>query len=181
MEKHEARNGNFIRPEAPVNHAGNSINAMVHVHTLNSPPPAPSQMDEAAGKSVVLESLLERIARHGAAAERAAEDCLEELQERFAAILYAQLHKAGITLNDKLSITLSEEQTLILQSSEDSGAILDALAADSELQSLLVRLQKLAVTARGIRYLNAVASDDARSCAQYAACFKGALSHFYLK
>lgn len=164
-----------------MDYPNNNIDAMVHMR-MSDARLAESATAGGGGDDSALERLLDQISQYGDVMEKAAEDRLDGLQERFVECVRRKLDGAGVTLDHKLSITLSEEQNLLLHCAEDDEAILNALGTDAELQHMFAHLQKLAVTAQGVRWLNAAASDAPWTRGeQYAMCLKGGLSHFYFK
>lgn len=165
----------------------NDICAMIHVRsrdaaTATSIPSRPSASMDSADSALHL--LFHAVEQYGELAAAAAEQKLEALQERFLELLYSRLHKAHIEPSDKLSLSLSPDNTLLIQSAADNEVLLAALGSDVALQDMFVELQNLAIASEGLRYLNRTrqqtgAADD--GIARYWVCLKGTLSHFYLK
>ncbi len=117
----------------------------------------------------------------GDTATRELEEHMELLQEAFIAHLENILQKNEIKIQEKLTLSLSTENTLILQCQEQEDELLNALGGDEIIINHLKELRKIALVGRGLNYILAVqASGNDDYLPQYKVCTKGALSHFYL-
>lgn len=173
-----------------MNNAINDLDSMIHVQQATAYPPVsclPAMPDAHTGGpmtiSPALDALLDSLSTCGTDAENILEEQLETLQEAFLQKLESTLHKGGVTLTEKLTITLTENQTLVFQSHEDNEELLAALGGCEELQTMFVSLHKLALMSLGLQYMNQAHGPAVLSAhvPQYKMCLKGALSHFYLK
>ncbi len=118
----------------------------------------------------------------GHSATKELEGHLELLQEEFLAHLEELLQNNEINIQEKLTISLSSDNQLILQCQEQEEAILAALGTDDPLLKHLQALRKVALISRGLDYILSVQHGDGNTIIpQYNVCTKGALSHFYLK
>lgn len=177
-----------------MNDATNDLSTMVYVQQGDSLPPLspviflPSVEDgdgtESMQLSPALDALLNSLSSCGTEAESLLEEQLEALQDAFLHKLESTLRQGGVILNDKLTITLTENQTLVFQSHEDnSDELLAALGGCEELQTMFVTLHKLALMSQGLHFMNHAYSPalPPANLPQYRMCLKGALSHFYLR
>ncbi len=118
----------------------------------------------------------------GNTATQEIEEQLEFLQEEFLAHLEMLLKKHGINIQEKLTISLTADNKLILQCQEEEELLLTALGDDTKLVKHLQTMQKAALVSRGLDYILAVQNkENLDNLPQYRVCTKGALSHFYLK
>lgn len=176
-----------------MNDATNELSTMVYIQQNNDLPalspraflPATTEAhgDQVIPISPALDSLLDSLSSCGNEAESLLEEQLEALQDAFLQKLESTLRQGGVTLNDKLTITLTENQTLIFQSHEDSDELLAALGGCEELQTMFITLHKLALMSQGLHYMNHAYSPalPPQHLPQYKMCLKGALSHFFLR
>ena len=170
-----------------MNKATNNLSTMVHMQqgsASSSPRPLlPPAVKDATPLSPAVEYLLDTLSSCGENAEKMLEAELENMQDIFLLKLEAILQQGGVALNDKLTITLTESQTLVFQCNDDSEELLTALGGCEELQEMFVRLHKLALMSQGLHYMNRARSHMllSTSLPQYKMCMKGPLSHFYLK
>ncbi len=116
----------------------------------------------------------------GDTATKELEEHMELLQEAFIAHLDTILQKHNISIQEKLTLSLSTDDTLILQCQEQEDALLNALGHDETIVNHLKELRKIALVGRGLDYILAVQADNSDEyLPQYKVCTKGALSHFY--
>lgn len=168
---------------------GNQICSMLRMHTRTVGNIAayafPLEHPEAR-HSPEAADLLERAALHGAAAAASLENSLDVLQEIFVHELRSCLEKAGLVLDERLEISLTENDELLLEGgTAENGALQEAVATNPLLGSLVRRLHRLALALRGMELLRAGAEDadaplSASGLPGYRVRLKGALSHFYL-
>ena len=176
-----------------MNNATNNNCSMVHVQPgsaamAHSPLRAATEaVKDTTTFSPALKNLLDALSTYGDSAERMLEEQLETLQDAFLHKLDSTLVKGGVTLSDKLTISLADNQTLIFQCHEDNERLLAALDSSlegsEELQDMFVALHRLAIMVQGMNFVNRSRSPRPLDAGmpQYKMCLKGALSHFYLK
>ncbi len=140
-----------------------------------------SQYDEDSDEQAIA-TIDQCIKFFGHAATRELEEHMEILQEEFLAHLEQLLQDNNINIQEKLILSLSADNQLILQCQEQEDALLLALGSDKKLLNNLQLLRKAALVSRGLDYILAVQNNnDDNNMPQYRVCTKGALSHFYLK
>lgn len=161
--------------------ATNDIAAMVYMQPASAASRGILAAQVVSKADTSLDVLLQTVSRHGTQAAQQAERQLETLQDCFLTLLHRQLKKTGIVLTEKLTISLGNNQQLLLESGDDNEALLKALAADNDLRDMFRRLRSLAITAQGIHFLNTAHAADGAPTAEYRMCMKGALTHFYLR
>ncbi len=177
-----------------VTNTTNAIDTMLHLHSASSTasldtplsslenihqhmPVTPANDEEQALN--IVEHCLRSF---GSDALQELESHMERLQEEFLAHLHTRLQERNIHLDEKLVLSLSNENTLVLQCQEHEEALLVALGEDEALRERLQELRSRALLAHGLQYV--VSARDARPTAdfaQYKVCVKGMLSHFYLR
>ncbi len=132
--------------------------------------------------SYALAHIIENIGTHGQAAAKALETHIERVQNHCIAYMRQALREEGIVLEEKITLSLSSRNTLLLECASNEDALLAALGNNEVLVSCLRALRKSALTARGLQYLRAAQAEDIPdTMPQYKVCAKGELSHFYLK
>ncbi len=137
---------------------------------------ASSEHDEQA-----LTTISQCVKLFGHSATKELEEHTDFLQEEFLAHLEKLLQAHDISIQEKLTISLSSDNQLILQCEENEDAILTALGTDETLLKHLQTLRKAALVSRGLDYILAVQTkSDMEFLPPYRVCTKGALSHFYL-
>ncbi len=118
----------------------------------------------------------------GQAATKEIEEHMEYLQEEFLNHLEDLLQSHNINIQEKLTISLSSDNQLILQCQEEEDALLSTLGTDELLLKHLHSLRKAALVSRGLDFILSVQNQNhSDNLPQYRVCTKGALSHFYLK
>lgn len=176
-----------------MNNATNDLGTMLYMQQSSTLPPLspvvflPSTIEESNGETIkfppALDALLNSLSSCGTEVETMLEEQLEAMQDAFLQKLESTLRLGGVILNDKLTITLTENQTLVFQSNEDSDELLAALGGCEELQTMFITLHKLALMSQGLHYMSQAYSPalPPSNLPQYKMCLKGALSHFYLR
>ncbi len=167
----------------------NAINTMLHVHQASDaamkdsvlwqePTSTMSMTDDEQAVSAIEHC----IQNFGAEAVQELEEHVESLQEEFLAHVTTLLAEQDIHMDEKLVLSLSSDNTLLLQCQEQEEALLAALGEDALLRTRLQELRATAFLARGLQYMLAAREEKAPSTlAEYNVCVKGKLSHFYLK
>ncbi len=106
----------------------------------------------------------------------------DHLQEDFLLHLHERLRDHKLTIREKLSLSLGENNTLILECAEQEEALLTALGTDDALRQKLSHLREATLQIRGLEYLlHAQDKEATQDLGQFKVCTKGSLSHFYLR
>ncbi len=178
--------------------ATNAINTMLHVHSAQATESfgntsssqqkwqeqicANATYNAAHEEEQSLNVVTHCLRNFGADALQELENHVERLQEEFLAHLHMLLQEKKIRLDEKLVLSLSNENTLVLQCQEHEEALLTALGENEALHDRLQELRSTALLAHGLHYaLSAHDTKVTNNLAQYNVCVKGMLSHFYLK
>ncbi len=163
--------------------SANSATSLYHLNWQNTE--RSMQLD---GQSIndqdehALSTINRSIKFFGDAATKELEEHIELLQEAFINHLEILLQKHDIKIKEKLTISLSSENQMVIQCQEEEDALLGVLGTDKVLLEHLQVLRKAALVGRGLNYILAVQSDNNdKPLPQYRVCTKGTLSHFYLK
>ncbi len=161
----------------------NAINTMLHVHQADS---AALKSSESSPVWLVQEEAVSAIEQcvqsFGHEAMQELEGYVEFLQEEFLAHVHSLLEERNIHMDEKLMLSLSVDNMLLLQCQEQEEALLSALGEDTEVRERLEQLRSTAFLARGLQYMMAAkAQTPPAHMAEYNVCVKGKLSHFYLK
>ncbi len=178
--------------------ATNAINTMLYLQKADAPTPDTTakpihsltwdyeeqnaEFEESAAHEKQALSTINRCVKFfGDAATKELEEHMELLQETFIAHLESVLQKHEIVIQEKLTLSLSASDTLILQCQGQEEDLLNALGDDATLLYYLKELRKIALVGRGLDYILAVQADynNDEYLPQYKVCTKGALSHFY--
>ncbi len=137
---------------------------------------------ESSSSSQSLMHMTQSIRVLGSSAAEALEEQIELLQNQFMTYLTTLLHEKGIVLEEKITLSLSQHNTLVLECAAHEDALLAALGDNEALVNCLRTLRAAALTERGLQYLTAAQQENiSDTMPQYKVCAKGALSHFYLK
>ncbi len=175
--------------EANVRNVINAIDTMLHVHQASSTEVKSAsaspmweermplvEQEHALG---ILESCVQA---YGAEALQELEMYVEQLQEEFLAHVANALRERDIHMEEKLVLSLSSDNMLVLQCQEQEEALLAALGEDALLRQRLQTLRSTAFLAKGMQYMLAAKEEVAPThMAEYNVCVKGQLSHFYLR
>lgn len=182
--------GKFRPREAAVNYSSNDIDSMLHMNanasTLQGYPKLSTyhQRNAAsvqAANADPLCALMQHVAVNGEDVVKIAEDTLEALQEEFILYVQKKLEDNKINLQDKLNISLSHNNTLVIECADDNEKILSALGEDEHVHAMFMQLQRYAYIINGVHLLQAGESNGNNTPQRYNMCLKGPLSHFYLK
>ncbi len=161
----------------------NAINTMLHVHSdantaMKNGAEAPVWLEQEEALSAIEHS----VRTFGVQAIQDLEEYVEYLQGEFLAHVQSLLQEKNIHMDEKLMLTLSEDNTLLLQCQEHEEALLSALGEDALLREQLENLRSTAFMARGLQYMLAAKAQKVPAhMTEYNVCLKGKLSHFYLK
>ncbi len=167
----------------------NAIDTMLHVHkvsnaSVNDALVTPilqeplSDTDEGQALNIIEHS----VKTFGAEATQELEERIERLQEEFLAHVRQRLFEKNIRMDEKLVVSLSHDNMLVLQCQEQEEALLAALGEDEILHERLQQLRSAAFLAQALQYFTASHAEFPEvSTSEYHVCFKGKLSHFYLK
>ncbi len=166
----------------------NAINTMLHVHKASNVPMNGEKVSSWQEHMPVAEeeqalSVIEHCVRtFGADALQELEERVELLQEEFLAHVCARLQEKNIRLDERLTLSLSHDNMLVLQCQEHEEALLAVLGEDALLRQRLQNLRAAAFLAQGLQYFSAAKAEKPVShLGEYHICLKGKLSHFYLK
>ncbi len=117
--------------------------------------------------------------------EQAQEDLsthMEQLQESFLSRMQNIMQHHGIAINEKLLLSLAQNNTIVLECEEHEETLLEILGQDEDLRKQLQDLRMAALRMRGLDYfMGAKDTHPADELGQFKVCTKGALSHFYLR
>ncbi len=175
--------------EENVRNVTNAINTMLHVHqasdTAMKGESALSMWEERmpmVEQEQALGALEGCVQAYGAEALQELEMYVEQLQEEFLAHVANVLREKDIHMEEKLVLSLSSDNMLVLQCQEQEEALLAALGEDALLRQRLQTLRSMAFLAKGMQYMLAAREDVVPAhMAEYNVCVKGQLSHFYLR
>ncbi len=169
----------------------NAINTMIHLYTAegalssthmdNTEAPWRNTMP-VSEEEQAMKVITHCIQTFGGEAMQELEQHIETLQEDFLAHVHSRLAEKNIQLEEKLVLSLSPENTLLLQCQEHEEALLTALGEDDDLRKRLQELRSAAFISQGLHYvMNAQQENPDENLAEYKVCVKGKLSHFYLR
>ncbi len=161
----------------------NAIETMIHVHQASS---AAMKNGDSYPLCLLQEEAVSAIEHcvnnFGQDAVQELEEYVEALQEEFLAHVHTLLEENSIHMDEKLMLSLSADNMLLLQCQEQEEALLAALGGDTFLRERLQNLRSAAFLARGLQYMLAAKAEKVPAhMAEYNVCVKGKLSHFYLK
>ncbi len=169
----------------------NAINSMLHLYTAPSPlsseyvdstPEAYLEHMPVGEEEQALSVITHCVQTFGGEAMQELEQHIERLQEDFLAHVHSRLAENKITLKEKLVLSLSNENMLLLQCQEYEEALLSAFGEDDELQKRLQALRAAAFLSQGLQYIiGAKQEKPEEHLGDYKVCIKGMLSHFYLR
>ncbi len=167
----------------------NAIDTMLHVHKACSTPMNDGELAVSWQEHMpVIEeeqalSVIEHcVQTFGQDALQELEERVEILQEEFLAHVRARLQEKNVQLEEKLVLSLSHDNLLVLQCQEHEEALLAALGEDVLLRQRLQSLRSAAFMAQGLHFFAASKKElPAAHLGDYHVCVKGKLSHFYLR
>jgi hypothetical protein len=132
--------------------------------------------------------LVENIVKSGHTLRPFLKGHLEELQESLMEFLYARLAAAGISLNGRVHLYLADDNRLVVEGEDgEADDMCRIVSAHPHITRRFQEISRLALLASGLETIQkACETSPAPSSAasapdRYHLCFKGALSHFFIR
>ena len=132
---------------------------------------------------------LDGLAMEGRQILETLEDRIEKLQGKFIHLLSGEMQRAGITLENRLHLSLSDQGDLIVEGEDDDTDKVRELLSQSELlQKKFRELAYISFLSYGIdmvckarEVMDDEDSEQGNIFSHFHAYIKGTLSHFYIK
>ncbi len=171
------------------NAISNFLNSMLHLQSTKDIAPMPLTTSAHEQENTRLEpeeqalhTLSHCIDLFGEQAQEDLSTYMEQLQESFLARMQNIMQHHNIAINEKLLLSLSQNNTIVLECEEHEETLLEILGQDEDLRQQLQELRNAALKIRGLDYfMGAKDTHPAEELGQFKVCTKGALSHFYLR